>query len=168
MVQVILALAVILIGCSAGPLHLLVQAQPSSPQPQAHQSASDQAPIVPGALLVRFSPEAAQAVEHAKRAGGQRVGIASVDALFAQYGVSAVEPVFPDAQDPEAIKAKYPKRSQRIPPGAEVPDLSRAYLVRLSPQSDVHDAAAAFARDPSVESAQPNYLVTTQPQGEMP
>jgi hypothetical protein len=78
-----------------------------------------------------------------------------------------MEPVFPSGRDPEAIKAKFPERTRRIPPGATVPELSGAYTVRFDPGRDIEEVVAAFAADPHVEFAQPNYVATHSSRGQM-
>lgn len=126
---------------------------------------------MPGELLVKFTKDAAQAIEQARGrddpAAPLVIGIEPLDQLFMTYGVAAIEPVFPHSQDSEAIASKFPERAKRIPPGAEVPDLSRTYLLHLG-EGDVLTAAAEFARDPHVEYAQPNYLAIIQTTQENP
>ena len=132
-------------------------------EPERRLSEDQPAAYVRGELLVKFTADVAGTIEEAR--GGDQfplVGIGSLDALFAKYGVSAIEPVFPLTHDLEAIKAKFPERTRRIPPGARTPDLSRIYTLRLSPEVDELEAAAALSADPHVEYAHPNYLATTQ------
>jgi len=140
-------------------------------QPEASRlSPADPSPAAQGEVLVKVTPQTSQAIEAARAAGTfPTTGIDSLDALFTRYAVTAIERVFPkEATDAEAIKAKYPERSQRIPPGAEVPDLGRTYKLTLNPTPNLQEVIAAFASDPHVESAQPNYIATVQPHEEIP
>ena len=115
-------------------------------------------------LLVKFSADAASALSGGLTNGPAIVtGIESLDALFARYGVSMIEPVFEHVQDPEAIKEKYPARAKRATPGTEIPDLSGVYKLTLDPASNLNEAIAAFSADSHVEYAQPDYLATVQP-----
>lgn len=158
----LLSVAITLLGCAA--YRASAQAERVG---RTDPESSPPADYVPGEVIVKVSPEAAQAIEQATAAEVPLVtSIESLDRLLAQYGVTAIEPVFSHAQDPESIKAKYPERSKRIPPGAEVPDLSRTYLVHFSADVDAMEAASALSQDPHVEYAQPNYLATIQAQPE--
>lgn len=115
---------------------------------------------VSGELLVKVTEEAAKHIEQARQQGTLPVvGIESLDRLFAKYDVSAIEPIFM-AQDIEAIKERFPERAKRAEPGAEVPELSGLYRLRLNPKADVQEAVGEFTRNPHVEYAQPNHLMT--------
>lgn len=126
-------------------------------------SSRQDASSVPGELLVKVTEETAQAIERTGTGGGPPViGIGSLDALCAKYEISAIERVFPVSQDPERIASRFPKRTKRIPPHAgDMPVLSRTYKLKFNPAWEAREVAVAFAADPHVEFAQPNYLATT-------
>ena len=127
------------------------------------QAASEQrsAYYVEGELLVKFTPEAAQAIERARQEGRvSPAGLASLEQLFAEHHVSGIEPVFAGPHDPEQIKTKFPARATRISPGAQLPSLMGVYKLMI--EGDAAAAAVAFQHDPAVEYAQPNYLATSQ------
>ena len=150
--------------CSIAVLSLMLTALPvraamELPSPQAPSDAA----YIPGELLVKFTQEAVEAVEQAREANQlPTIGIESLDALVAKYAVTLIEPVFPQAQDPDAIRLKFPERARRAPAGAELPDLSRTYKLTFDPQKDVLEALVDFLADPSIESAEPDYLATIQ------
>jgi subtilisin family serine protease len=104
---------------------------------------------------------------------------ASLDVLFRQLGVRGVRAVFRDAgPSPEPISAlrlreaariqgalqASPLRSERADTRAEdarAPELFHVYRLELGPGVDAAEAAAVLARDPHVEWAEPNRLVST-------
>ena len=149
------SMALVSLLCVGLPVH----AELERPTPQAPAGSS----YVAGELLVKFAEEAAEAVEQARAANTlPMVGIESLDVLMATYGVTNIEPVFLQAQDPDAIREKFPDRSRRAPPGAEVPDLSRTYKLTLDPDNNLAGVLIAFLNDPHVELAEPNYTATIQ------
>ncbi|MBI2495592.1 MAG: S8 family serine peptidase, partial [Candidatus Omnitrophica bacterium] len=112
----------------------------SSAQPGAPERGAE---AVPGEVLVKFTAEAARAIEAARVHHTLLSGIASLDALCATYGVTAIERVFPET-NPE-------------PSGLGI---ERWYRLRLAPGQGIEAAVAAFAQDPAhVEAAQPNYRI---------
>lgn len=124
---------------------------------------------VSGELLVTFTKRASRAVERARRQQTLPfIELNALEPLFLRYGVVAVEPLFPTAQNLEALKAKYPQRSRRAPAGAKAPDLSRTYRLKLAGPNSILLAARDFAANRFVEAAQPNYLMTTQTPGGLP
>ena len=141
--RLIISLALLLIGCATPHAELPA----ASPTPSDAQPS--EASYVPGELIVKFKPD----VRH---------DLPSLNTLFQQYGVSAIEPVFPGTHSPKEINAKFPERAKRAPEGSEILDLSTTYKLTLDPQADVLAAAAAFSADPMVEYAEPNRLMTIQ------
>ena len=129
----------------------------------AIDSPQETSPYVTGELLVKFTEEAAEAIEQAREAGQLPiVGDETLDVLFEKYGVTAIEHVFPNAQNPEAIRFKFPERAKRTPPGAEVPDLSRTYKLTFNPEKNLMEALLELVVDPNVEYAEPNFIATLQ------
>lgn len=144
---VVVGIGLVWVGCAAGQTH----AQAPDQELSATGGAA-RAPHATGGLLVKFTEEAAQAIEQARREGNLlHLGIESLDRLMTKYGATAMESVFP------AIQRRPPASS-----AAENPGLSRIYTLRLGPGSDVVEAASEFMQDPHVEYAQPNYMATTQ------
>ncbi|MBI3020601.1 MAG: hypothetical protein HYY59_01180 [Candidatus Omnitrophica bacterium] len=117
----------------------------SSAQPSAQERGAE---AVPGEVLVKFTAEAARAIE-AARAHGARAssGLAALDALLAQHGVSAIERVFPETTpQPSGL------------------GIERWYRLRLAAGQGIEAAVSAFAQDPAhVEAAQPNYRIKLEP-----
>jgi subtilisin family serine protease len=96
------------------------------------QAAGD---FAPGEVLVKFRP----GVTPVTVDGGVETGIASLDALARQYGVTAAEPLFADV-------------------GYSTQGLERIYKLSLPETADVLAVAAAFGADAYVEYAEPNYI----------
>ena len=91
---------------------------------------------VTGQLFVRFTPEAAAAVEQARRSTGRpHVGIESLDRLLDTYGVVRIEPVF-----------------------SPQPDSAGIYLLDLTTAPDRASLIQAFNDDPAIVYAEPKYL----------
>ena len=162
---------ILFIGCAMSLRS--VQAQPDASNPRSHlehepldvQSAAHRR----GALLVKVTEEAAQAIERARTQGTLPViEIESLDALIARYKVRTIEPVFPQSQDPDTIKAKFPERAKRAPPDTEPPVLSSTYFLSIDPAADAGEAARAFSGDPHVDYAQPDYRATVNATPEAP
>ncbi|MBN1832350.1 MAG: S8 family serine peptidase [Deltaproteobacteria bacterium] len=58
----------------------------------------------------------------------------------------------------DSARQKFPMRSNRIPEGVEIPYLNHIYRVEFEEEVDVREASRAYAEDPDVEYAEPNYL----------
>lgn len=146
-----------LFGCASASVINAELQQPSDQLPQEPPT------YVSGEMIVKFTPDVRPAIEQARSQGRfPTVEIPSLNTLFQQYGVSAIEPVFAGTQSPEEIRAKFPERAKRAPEGVEIPDLSTTYLLTMDPHADVLAAVAAFAADPNVEYAEPNRILTIQ------
>lgn len=146
---------------------IVVSAAPRTIQAvEFHQPPGDaqQPKYVPGELIVKLKPEAGKQVTEALAAGDPptNTGLAWLDALNHRYGVTKIEPVFPNQPDPEAIKRKYPQRARRAPPGAVAPNLAHIYKLTLRKDADILNAAVDYGLARDVEYAEPNYVVTTQ------
>jgi len=90
---------------------------------------------VPGEVLVKFRPGVAPVVV----SGGVETGVASLDAMARQYGVTAAESLFAGV-------------------GYSAQGLERIYRLRLPAMADVLAVADAFGADAYVEYAEPNYI----------
>ena len=94
--------------------------------------------FVPGEMLVKFR----SGVKPATVRGGIRMGVASLEVLTQQYGVTAAEAVFADRE--------YSTQG-----------LERIYKLALPPAADVLEVVSAFGADAQVEYAEPNYIYHT-------
>ncbi len=129
-----LGVGLLLVGCAS------LRAETQAPEEVRREPSAARPHYAAGELLVKVTPEAAQAIEQARASQAfPRTGLGSLDQLFTDYGITAIERVFPHTSSPE---------------------LSRTYKLSLSPDQSVQAAAAAFSRDPHVEYAQPNYVAT--------
>ncbi len=62
-------------------------------------------------------------------------------------------------QKVESTRQRFSERTNRIPEGVEIPYLNHIYRVEFEDlEVDVIEASAAYAEDPDVEYAEPNYL----------
>ena len=129
-----------------------------------HRVRPHQLPYVAGELIVKLAPEAGAALTTALENGQlpTQTGLAWFDELNARYEVSAIQPVFAQQPDIEAIKRKYPERSRRAPPDAKIPSLKYVYKLTLRHGANVLQAAQNYAAHSEVEYAEPNYLATVQ------
>lgn len=118
---------------------------PDPPRVASPQSALQTAPeFVPGEILVGYKQDAARAPGQRSQTTEVELGISSLDQLNRELGVRAIEPVF-HAENRKKLTAR----------------LARIFRLRLSPDADVLDAAARFARDPNVAFAEPNFIAHT-------
>jgi len=84
-----------------------------------------------------------------------------LDELNEKYHLIKVSKVFKGLLSVDEIKEKFPERSKRIPPGAEVPNLRYTYKFEFNDSTmDILKAAKEYAEDPNVDYAHPDYLVT--------
>ena len=155
-----LAAAMLLTGCAA--MAASTEQPATLPLRSASSASAPSAPSPSGRLLVMLTPAAAATMQRSRNAGHALTGIASLDALCAQYGITAITPLLPTPIDSDAIRARYPQRSRRAPATASTPDLSRTYVLQVEASHPIADAVSAFAHDPNIEQAQPDYQATTQ------
>ncbi|MCG2767823.1 MAG: S8 family serine peptidase [Anaerolineae bacterium] len=102
---------------------------------------------VPGEVLVKFRP----GVTPVALDGGVEMGVASLDSLVQEYGITAAEPLFP-----------------RVVGSTQ--GLERIYKLDLPPTADVLAVVEALSADSYVEYAEPNYIYSIQetPEEEIP
>ena len=96
----------------------------------------------PDVIIVKVKPPVASALGRMK---GTRTGIASLDALHARFQVVSFSRTVPSAEKP--------------PLGSDRNGLTDYYTVELPPGVDVEVALAAYAADPNVEIAEPDYVM---------
>ena len=147
-------LLVALLGCQSTRAQAVDRTFPEPREPQ----------YVTGELLLKLQPDAGALVEAARAAGKlpTQTGLAWFDELNARYEVSAIQRLFTQQPDVEAIKHKYPERAHRAPPDAKIPSLKYIYKLTLRQDADVLQAAQEYAAHPEAEYAEPNYLATIQ------
>ncbi len=123
---------------------LLVSAP--APAPAAARSASHAA-AHPGRIVVRFAPDALARVARGERdaTGVMRTGIAGLDRRNARWRVERSRAVFDAAGDAPLARAL---------------GLAAFLVLEIEPEADPVLAAADFARDPHVLSAEPDWLAT--------
>lgn len=97
----------------------------------------------PDVILIKLKPETARRV--GRTHGATATGVGTLDLLHVQLGATRFERTVP-----AAIAA---------PNGLDRHGLSSYYTVHLPPGSDIEVALAAYAADPSVESAEPDYIM---------
>ena len=119
---------------------------------------------VPGELIVKLTPEAGQVLDQALKVGRPptATGLVWLDVLGQRYGVTTIVPLIRHHTDPEAIKAKFPGRAKRAPPGAQPQGLRHIYTFQLRSDVNLLQAVTDFGSHPDIEYAQPNYRVTIQ------
>lgn len=62
----------------------------------------------------------------------------------------------------DAVKARYPRRTQRAPAQEPTPDLSHIYVIEVPPETNIEELCRLYAADPHVEYAEPDSLTTPQ------
>ena len=158
--------------------------------PPAEPGSEAKAAFVPGQLIVEYKDSVTECVHHlvaSRKPFRQATSDASgsLDELHAKHGVRSAKAIFRSDAEEETVRgksavlshaklkehhdgklaaarAKFAKRSTRAPAGAAAPDLSRIYLLEVSPDADIEALVAAFAADSHVEFAQPNYAAEVE------
>jgi len=124
---------------------------------------------VPGELVVKFAPAASRAAAQAALASGGNpsFGSNSLDALAAAHGVRRARRAFRGydqapgkaaADRARALRGAHPARASRAPRGLLPPDLENVFTLEVAAGANLSALAAAFAADPDVVYAEPNYL----------
>ncbi len=86
---------------------------------------------------------------------------AYLDELNRQYYLKEIIKIQKDNRSIDDIKKKFPKRSQRIPEGAVVPEMGSIYKFIFEAQDiDIEDISQKYSIDEHVEYAQPDYIGT--------
>jgi len=124
----IVLVCVLLLPGSAGSVQRTEGEMPAAPS------------FAPGEVLVKFTPALAVT---AGAQGAFAAGDATLDQLFTDLGVTAVQPVFAGMT-------------------ANTAGLERIFKLTLVADADVASAVAALAADANVEFAEPNYIFTVQ------
>jgi len=151
-------LAILVIGCASadGDLRSTRHA-PDTEAPTRHPR------YAAGELIFKLKEAAGQQLEAALAEGRtpEQTGVLWFDALAAQYGITEIRPLFRPLADPEAIARQFPERARRAPPGATVPDLRYIYHLTFQGDTETLEVVSAFANQPDVVYAEPNYIATT-------
>jgi subtilisin family serine protease len=138
---------------------------------------------VPGQIIVKYKDSVTLSVREAVKNRLKFKDITldhsdSLDKLHEKFSVRKAKPVFRSEAEEEAIsgprslpalkqlhelksreaKNNNPAASEFVLSGYLGPDISHVYVLELSPGENIKSAVNAFARDPHVEYAQPNYI----------
>lgn len=84
----------------------------------------------------------------------KQFAVETLDALNQKYSVSSIAPVFSTARKPN-VAHTIPFRGRQ----AQIPDLTEIYKLEFDQQADVLQAIKDYEADPSVEYAEPNYIL---------
>ncbi len=170
---------------SAVSLALLIIAA-SSPAPawSADEDLSGAAAAFkPGQLIVSFETDGAYAIldcidcalsQSRTVAGISADGSDSIDQLMTRFGVRGAKPLDQRLQGNTLSQRRESQRERMSSaaarqqrgygppaPSRDLPDLTHTYVLELAAGTKVRNAAAAFAADPHVRFAQPNYRYET-------
>ncbi|MFC1571294.1 S8 family serine peptidase [Candidatus Margulisiibacteriota bacterium] len=115
------------------------------------QAAVDTTPqFVPGEIIVKFKPQVG--LQAAKTTSAS-----SINRLLEKHQAKELKKIFKDTK--KSSKAQFPLRARRAPKNAKIPDLSNIYKIEVPVESDIQAIVQEFERDPSVEYAEPNYIL---------
>jgi serine protease len=117
------------------------------------ETIGDKPDIVPGEVVIRLETAPAFEALEARRGrdGVMATGIDGIDQLNRQFGVTSFDPVIkPVAQ---AVGESVDSMAVREPA------MLGLYVATLGPQVDVNQAISAYAAQPEVVYAEPNYYV---------
>jgi parallel beta-helix repeat protein/predicted outer membrane repeat protein len=131
-----------------------------------------------GELIVKFKRPVSDTLEQ-QLAGKAKLSnpilSASLDGLNRKHKVRVIEPVFKDFKagrermsnllnkDAKLLSSdekRLLRRQQRAPKGAKAPELDRIYKITLEPGQSAEQAVADYSRDPAIEYAELNYIVS--------
>ncbi|MHC4640738.1 MAG: right-handed parallel beta-helix repeat-containing protein [Planctomycetota bacterium] len=132
----------------------------------------------PGEVIVKFREFVADSLE-AQLADGRAVETLilpqSLENINSKYKVKKIQPIIKNfksnrkrlkdlvKKDKAALSKKEKhlvRRLKRAPKGAKVPDLGRIYKIELGPGQSAPLAVAEYSRDPDVEYAELNYILS--------
>lgn len=99
----------------------------------------------------------------------------SIDQLNQKYNVQSATDIRPagkhastlneakqiQQQNADMLTTKFALRKNRLPQNVQSPDLTNIYVFRVPQDSNIDEIVRAYAADPHVEYAQPNYLMKT-------
>jgi len=135
---------------------------------------------VPDEIIIKFRAPVANTLEQQLQRNGSsgRLTLSpDLDALNAKYKVTDVKPLLKNfrknRQQLKALQAKSKSlltekqrhilaRLKRAPKNAKVPDLAGIYKIQLDlePDQSLHEVLEAYQRNPDVEYAELNYIVS--------
>ncbi|MCH8274887.1 MAG: S8 family serine peptidase, partial [Armatimonadetes bacterium] len=132
---------------------------------------------VPGQLIVKYGPGVsfdAQTLVEEKRPFAPLTGSDRLDNLNLWFGVESARALFIERKGLSTAaarakwerrvadtKARFPERTARGDPDAPIPDLSNVFVLEFTTPGDVIAVAEAYAADPDVDYAEPNYIFTS-------
>jgi subtilisin family serine protease len=127
----------------------------------ARAGAADDLAAHPSRIVVRY--RATKTDDAGARAAAATAALARRFRVVGERPLFAREPAGAGAADHAArlgaARERFPVRAARAPRGAVAPDLSRVAVLDLGGGVDPLEAAAAYARDPAVEWAEPDWIV---------
>jgi len=107
----------------------------------------------PGQMLIKFRPD----IVTIKEKGG--VGVFSMDkAEISSGSIKALNAKYSIKNIKSFVKNERRIKKLRSGRTVELPDLSQLFLLEFPKDIDVMSAVEEYRRDPSVESAEPNYI----------
>jgi beta propeller repeat protein len=147
------------------------------PHPEGTASRPGQPACLPGQIIVKFKPslmECAHCLLAHNRtfASALADGSGSLDELNRKNRVRRARSVFVDRDNTttdsarasqelsrQDIARRFGRRSARAPADSARPDLTNIYVLDVPREADVAAISRAYAADPHVEYAQPDYLI---------
>lgn len=162
--KALLFMACLAFGCQGTWHEAYAQPDPAAMAMGALRARAQTSPsrYAAGELIVKLTEDVGAQLEAALESGATptTTGLAWLDTLNAEYGVTAIERLFRHQQDPDVIKERFPERARRAPPGITPPTLRYTYTFTLGQEVNVPQAAAAYAEHEAVEYAEPNFIAT--------
>jgi hypothetical protein len=140
----------------------------------AESSAAEGRPAHPRRLIVAYRDSVSQCAHcllARKQAFADETGSDALDRLHDRFGVERARALFFEHHGSAAqrraafdgrmsgIRATYGARSTRAPFASGGPDLTNVFVLELAEDADVYGAATAFAADPDVAYAEPDYVM---------
>jgi subtilisin family serine protease len=111
--------------------------------------------FVPGEIIIKFK----DGVQTKPDLKGNivKTGITSIDEVFLKYGVNEIGKLFPHTSE----KSPVNRMPAIINPDQNAPRLHNIYRLYLDKHADIKSLAEDLQNDPSVDFAEPNYLIYT-------
>ena len=182
---VMVAFGLLLVGIQAQPT--AQQIDPNNVgqgQPNVNNNGNQAKPkYVPGRFIVKFKSTGSVALnsdaQYLLKSNGSFQGAVSdgsdsLDKLNQKHKVKNARSLFiernglttADAMQKQnsgqqLSKAMHQSRSQRVPKGAIIPDLSNIYVLEVASESNIETIVQEYQADPHVEYAQPDYIMET-------
>lgn len=116
-------------------------------EPSAPEYATDH-------LIVKFKADKTAAFNNQMAPAPTATGLSDIDRLNQKYKVDEMKRVFPDKP------AKAEGNFDRARTAFSAPDLSSIYILKMETGANIDQAVADYSRDPAVEYAEPDFVVT--------